>query len=168
MKKVLFVINTLGIGGAERSLLELLDSLDSADCAIDLYVLLGRGQLISRVPEHVRLLNGKVDGGSIQDSPGRWALARMVAASFFRNGSWAGKLGSVLRALPSMLRNRRFQPDKLFWRVAADGAVRLEDRYDVAVAWIEGGASYFVADHVQAEIPLSYLRFHGSRRPYRL
>ena len=166
MKKVLFVINTLGIGGAERSLLELLDSLDSADCAIDLYVLLGRGQLISRVPEHVRLLNGKVDGGSIQDSPGRWALARMVAASFFRNGSWAGKLGSVLRALPSMLRNRRFQPDKLFWRVAADGAVRLEDRYDVAVAWIEGGASYFVADHVQAEKKLAVVHIDYEQSGY--
>ena len=43
MKKVLFVINTLGVGGAERALLELLDSLDGGKYAVDLYVLLGRG-----------------------------------------------------------------------------------------------------------------------------
>ena len=65
-----------------------------------------------------------------------------------------------------MLRNRRFQPDKLFWRVAADGAVRLEDRYDVAVAWIEGGASYFVADHVQAEKKLAVVHIDYEQSGY--
>ena len=43
MKKVLFVINTLGTGGAEKALLEMLEHLKGQDLSIDLYVLLGRG-----------------------------------------------------------------------------------------------------------------------------
>ena len=77
MKKILFVINTLGVGGAERALLELLDSLDSEVYHIDLYLLLGRGELMSQVPDGVRLLNPKVNTGSVLDHPGRRALVGM-------------------------------------------------------------------------------------------
>ncbi len=166
MKKVLFVINTLGVGGAERALLELLDSLDGGEYAIDLLVLLGRGELMRQVPGHVRLLNARADGGSVLDGPGRRALVRMVSACFFRNGNWLGKLGGVLRALPSMVRNRRVQLDKLLWRVVAGGAVRPEERYDTAVAWIEGGAAYFVADHVQAVKKLAVVHIDYEQSGY--
>lgn len=165
MKKVLFVINTLGVGGAERALLELLDTLDGGKYAVDLYVLLGRGQLMNQVPGRVRLLNG-VDSGSVLDGPGRRALACTVAASFFRNGDLLGKLGNILLALPAMLRNRRIQLDKLLWRVVADGAVRPEGRYDIAVAWIEGGSAYFVADHVQASRKLAVIHIDYEQSGY--
>ena len=138
MKKILFVVNTLGVGGAERTLLDLLDSLDRRLYAIDLYVLLGRGQLMDQVPEGVRLLNNRADGGSVLDGAGRRALVWTVAASFFRNGGCAGKLAGILRALPPMVRNRRIQLDKLLWRGVSDGAVRPEGGYDTAVAWIGG------------------------------
>lgn len=157
MKRVLFVINTLGVGGAERALLELLDSLDSGAYAIDLHVLLPRGEMAAQVPGHVRVLNRRLDSRSVLDGAGRRALAREVLACFFRNGGWLGKLGGVLRALPDMIRRRRVQPDKLLWRVVSDGAVRPEGTYDVAVAWSEGGAAYFVADHVQAEKKLAVI-----------
>ena len=165
MKKVLFVINTLGVGGAERALLELLDTLDGGKYAVDLYVLLGRGQLMNQVPGRVRLLNG-ADNGSVLDGPGRRALACTVAASFFRNGDLLGKLGNILLALPAMLRNRRIQLDKLLWRVVADGAVRPEGRYDIAVAWIEGGSAYFVADHVQASRKLAVIHIDYEQSGY--
>lgn len=165
MKKVLFVINTLGVGGAERALLELLDTLDGGKYAVDLYVLLGRGQLMNQVPGRVRLLNG-ADNGSVLDGPGRRALACTVAASFFRNGDLLGKLGGILLALPAMLRNRRIQLDKLLWRVVADGAVRPEGRYDIAVAWIEGGSAYFVADHVQASRKLAVIHIDYEQSGY--
>ena len=166
MKRVLFVINTLGVGGAERALLELLDSLDSGAYAIDLHVLLPRGEMAAQVPGHVRVLNRRLDSRSVLDGAGRRALAREVLACFFRNGGWLGKLGGVLRALPDMIRRRRVQPDKLLWRVVSDGAVRPEGTYDVAVAWSEGGAAYFVADHVQAEKKLAVVHIDYEQSGY--
>ena len=166
MKKVLFVINTLGVGGAERALLELLEGLAGGAYDINLYLMLGRGQLMDQVPEGIQLLNPSINTGSVLDGPGRRALAGMVAACFFRNGKWAGKLASVLCALPPMLRRRRIQLDKLLWRVVSDGTVRLDTRYDVAVAWLEGGAAYFVADHVQAGKKLAVVHIDYTQSGY--
>ena len=53
MKKVLFVINTLGGAGAEKALLELLKRFSPEQYQTDLYVLLEQGELISQVPEYV-------------------------------------------------------------------------------------------------------------------
>ncbi len=151
MKKVLFVINTMGTGGAEKALLEMLEHLKGQDLSIDLYVLLGRGELMARIPKHVRLLNRKRDCGSVLDSAGRRALAGRTAACFLRNGHWAGKLGGMARCLPPMLWRGRVQLDKLLWPVVAAGAWRPEEPYDAAVAWMEGGSAYFVAKHVRAK-----------------
>ena len=43
MKKLLFVINTMGYGGAERALLDLLKALHSEKLQISLFVLTGQG-----------------------------------------------------------------------------------------------------------------------------
>ena len=57
MKKILFVINTLGRAGAETALLELLRRLDAEEYEISLYVLLGQGEMISQVPQRVASLS---------------------------------------------------------------------------------------------------------------
>ena len=57
MKKVLFVINTLGGAGAEKALLELLKRFSPEQYQTDLYVLLEQGELISQGPEYVYILN---------------------------------------------------------------------------------------------------------------
>lgn len=46
MKKVLFVINTLGQAGAEKALLELMKHFSPDEYEVSLYVLLGQGELI--------------------------------------------------------------------------------------------------------------------------
>ena len=57
MKRVLFVINTLGGAGAEKALLELLKRFTPDRYEVDLYVLLEQGELISQVPGYVNILN---------------------------------------------------------------------------------------------------------------
>ena len=57
MKKVLFVINTMGYGGAEKALIELLKKLDPDQYEISLYVLLSQGELLSQIPSYVKLMN---------------------------------------------------------------------------------------------------------------
>ena len=49
-----------------------------------------------------------------------------------------------------MFRRRAFNAEKLFWRILSDGAPRWGGAYDLAVAYLEGGSTYYVADHVKA------------------
>ena len=65
MKKILFVINTLGCAGAETALLELLNHLDTEKYEISLYVLLGQGEMISRVPPGVHIKNKRICEDSV-------------------------------------------------------------------------------------------------------
>ena len=57
MKKVLFVINTMGRAGAEIAMLEMLRKIDPRTHDISLYVLMNQGELVNELPPYVRLLN---------------------------------------------------------------------------------------------------------------
>lgn len=75
---------------------------------------------------------------------------KKVCQSFVRNGRFIYKSWYVMRNLAAMMKKRKILIDKLFWRVLSDGAERFDICFDLAVAWIEGGSAYYVADHVSA------------------
>lgn len=150
MKKILFVVNTMGCGGAERALLELLGRMDWKKYEIFLYVLMGQGELIRELPSGVRLLNPVVSTESVLTGEGRRKMVGTVLRAFLRNGGYLRKGGYILRNLTEMVRRRSIRLDKLLWRVVSEGAYQFEDTFDVAVAWMEGGSAYYVADHVKA------------------
>lgn len=79
MKKVLFVINTLGGAGAEKALVELLKRFPREEYQIDLYVLLGQGELISQVPEYVKILNKDYSAESVLSKEGKRQLNKRVS-----------------------------------------------------------------------------------------
>ena len=56
MKKILFVINTLGGAGAETAMLELLRSLSPRKYEISLFVLLNQGEI---------MCSGRYSGGEV-------------------------------------------------------------------------------------------------------
>ncbi|MDO5150034.1 MAG: glycosyltransferase, partial [Oscillospiraceae bacterium] len=78
MKKLLFVINTLGYGGAERALLNLFCALNPEKYDISLFVLTGQGELIRELPKHVRLHNKNYKDVSVLTKEGRRLLMRSV------------------------------------------------------------------------------------------
>ena len=47
MKKILIVSHTLELGGAERSLIGLLDAIDKKEYKVDLFLLRHEGELLS-------------------------------------------------------------------------------------------------------------------------
>ena len=55
-KKVLIVSHALELGGAERSLIGLLDAIDPAMCEVDLFLLRHEGELMDMIPAHINLL----------------------------------------------------------------------------------------------------------------
>lgn len=66
-----------------------------------------------------------------------------------------------------MLRkNKQFLPEKLLWRIVSDGSDVLNGVYDLAIAYLEGGAAYFVHDHVQAKKKAAFIHVDYQKAGY--
>ena len=150
-KRILFVINTLGYGGAERAMLDLLTVLEPEKYEISVFVLTGQGELIRELPEHVRLLNQNYKEVSVLTKEGRKLLMRSVLRAGIGKGLFLRRFPYLLKNSLTMRRNGKILPDKLCWRLLSDGAPIIKKEYDLAVAYLEGGATYYVAEHVNAK-----------------
>ncbi len=164
-KRVLFVINTLGRAGAEMAMLELFNRLPG-DMEIDLYVLMGQGELAGRLPEKVRLLNRHFSECSVLSGRGRLHMAGTVCRALLARGTVLRLLPYLAGNLMEMVRRRRIQIDKLMWRVLSDGGMRIHEEYDLAVAFLEGGAAYYVADHVKAVRKAAFIHIDYGQAGY--
>lgn len=150
MRKLLFVINTLGQAGAETALLNLLKKIDPKQYEVSLYVLMGQGEMVSELPEYVRLLNSSFCDSPVLSREGRRLMMRRILQAAVRRGTVFRLLPYLIRNFFSMAAGKRIQADKLLWRLLSDGGQRFKENFDLAVAYLEGGSAYYVADHVKA------------------
>ena len=168
--RILFVINTLGQAGAETALLSLLQTLarekGEARYEISLYVLTGQGEMASRLPADVRLLNKKYREESVLTAKGRKYLKKTVLKAMFTRGTVVKLFPYLVKNTCAMLGKKRLLPDKLLWRVLSDGGMVLPEEYDLAVSYLEGGAAYFVADHVKAAKKAAFIHVDYEKAGY--
>lgn len=157
MKKVLFVINTLGCAGAEKAMLELLKKFSPDEYEVSLYVLLGQGEMIHQIPKHVKILNKQYCDASVLSKEGKKVLHKQVCSRLLRKGSLIKNIPYVCVNLCQMLRKGKLYPDKLLWKIMADSADYDTQHYDMAIAYLEGGATYYVHDHVNADKKVTFL-----------
>lgn len=156
-KKVLFAINTMGRGGAEVAMLALMNHPEMAEHDLSLYVMLGQGELISRLPDRVRLLNRNFESADVLSKEGKRVMYRQVAKCILSRGAAVRDLPYMTVNAVRMLRSGGIKADKLLWRAVADGAQRLRDEYDLAVAYIEGGSTYYVSRRVRAKRKVAFV-----------
>ena len=165
-KKLLFVINTLGCGGAERAMLNPFDALDPKKYEISLFVLTGQGELSHALPKHVRLLNRDYKDVSVLTGEGRKLLIRSVLRAGSKKGLFLRRASYLLKNFRDMRRRGKILPDKLCWRVLSDGAPLIRREYDLAVAYLEGGATYYVAEHVKARKKAAFVHIDYGKAGY--
>ena len=63
VKKILIVSHALELGGAERSLIGLLDAIDKKEYKVDLFLLRHEGELLSFIPEILQNPKKKLNFG---------------------------------------------------------------------------------------------------------
>lgn len=83
MRKLMFIMESLAGGGAERAMIELLNNFDYTKYSVTLCVIFGSGIYTTRVPSQVQLINIFVDG----DSSFRVSLKERALASYRKRGS---------------------------------------------------------------------------------
>ena len=157
MKKILFVINTLGRGGAENALIQLIKKLDKDEYDISLYVILGQGELIDKVPENVRILNDGFDSSSVLSREGKKKMKKHIFGMFFKNASLLKNLLYILSNAVGMIFKGRVLIDKLLWKTLSDASPVFDEKYDLAVSFLEGASAYYVRDYVNADKKVAFI-----------
>lgn len=142
MKNILFVMPSLGSGGAEKSLVNLLNLIDYEKYAVDLLLFKREGLFLSQIPKKVRLLQPT---DSLQYA---YKIDRGMFSSV--SGIKAGILRGTSTFVCKLLykENARQQRWIKFYKRYLPN---LEEEYDVAIGFLEGDASYYVIDKVNAK-----------------
>ncbi len=140
-KKVLFVIDSLTCGGAEKSLISLLPLLDYSKIQVDL-MLVKRGGVFERyVPREVNVVT-----------------LFQPETIFYRIGLlWFSILLRVMR---------KRHGAEVRW-IAMHGVYgMLKNEYDVAIAYQQGFPTYYVAEKVQAKRKYAWMNVDLSKAGY--
>lgn len=166
MKKLLFVINTLGYGGAERAMLDLFEVIKDEPYDISLFVLTGQGELIHELPSHIHLLNQNYTDISVLTDEGRKQLMKSVLQAGVGKALFIRRFTYLMKNLVRMIDKKQVMVDKLCWRILSDGAPEFNEEYDLAVAYLEGGATYYVADHVKAKKKAAFVHIDYGQAGY--
>lgn len=161
-KKVLFIMETLRIGGAEKSLLTILNLIDYKKYDVDLYLFRHAGAFFPQIPKEVNLLpedkNYKIFIENRKLSPLKY-LRRLDLKRFYHSSIW------LLKVLKSrMLKKKLF----IGWEHVKNlfDTNRIEKEYDTAIAFLERKTIYFNIDKVKAKNKIGFIHNDYSVYPY--
>lgn len=150
MKKILFVINSLDCGGAEKSLLSLLSLIDYSKFSVSLQMFRRGGVFEELLPEQVTI-NPELDYVSFCNL----SFLRQLSSLDLR------KISARLRTRIALKKNahngRPLHDAQAYWKFARNGFSMLTDSYDVAIAWGQGNPTHFVAEKVQAAKKIAWV-----------
>lgn len=158
-KTILIVSHALELGGAEKSLIGLLDALDPAQWEIDLFLLRREGELLDAVPGYVHLLP-KIPQYSVLARPMKATLLEghvaLTAARFLGKiaaGQYARKHDHTDSVVPLEYSHKytcRLMPD-----------IQPDKEYDLAVSFLT--PHYFVARKVRAKKKIAWIHTDYTR-----
>lgn len=143
-KSILFVINSMGCGGAEKSLLSLLTLLDFEKYDVTLQMLRRGGMFEQLLPPEVHIRK-ELDYTSFCSQ----SMAKQMLSFDFR------RIAARVRTCLFLRKNKRAKQPlhdaQAYWKYSGAAFDPLPDLYDVAVAWGQGTPTHFVAEKVKAK-----------------
>lgn len=150
-KKVLFVMNNLSCGGAEKALISLLETMDYAVYDVDLFLLKHEGLFLSKIPKQVNLLEEPAEykyydmsiKTAIMDclKKGRWhvALFRIVAGTIYKR------------------EKNKIRCEQRVWKYISKSLANIDTKYDITVGYLEKNPIYFCIDKVNATKRIGFI-----------
>ena len=150
-KKILFIINNLNCGGAEKALISLLETIDYSKYDIDLFLFKHEGIFMSKIPSEVNLLSEpeyyryfdmsfkKAVLGLIKKFRFDIAFSRLIFSYVFK------------------IEKSKTVVEQKSWNYLSRALSKLDTEYDVAIGYLEKNPVYFCVDKVKAKKKIGWI-----------
>ncbi len=158
MKKILFVIDSLNSGGAEKSLVSLLTLFDYKKYEVDLLMFSPTGLYLPLIPKEVNIL----------DVPSFVEFLHHDITFLIKNRKFKelyARLGASI-SLRNPYHKKSMHGAQINWRWLSKDIDQLRKDYDVAIAYSQGTPTYFVAEKVKAGKKLCWVNTDYKKAPY--
>ncbi len=136
-KRILFIIDSLNCGGAEKSLISLLSLLDYDRLDVNLLIFKRGGVFEKYIPSQVRVIGHDLYGKGFMDRMRR--MFHQVRFSY------------LLRY------GKKRHGAETHWRAMSRAIKPLKGKYDAAVAYQQGMPTFFLATNVEADKKIAWI-----------
>lgn len=150
-KDILFIIPSLGAGGGEKSLINLLTQMDFNKYNVDLFLLNHNGLFMEFIPKEVNIL-GMTEDIEIFNKSLKKSISEYLAK---------GKCNLAFNRLMFCLKNRFNKntgiAEQYSWRNLRAAIGMIDKKYDVAIGYLEKTSNYICVDCVQAKKKMGWI-----------
>lgn len=151
-KRLLFVMESMGSGGGERSLLSLLQLIDYVQYDVDLVLFSPSGLFMDMIPPQVNLISfGKSYERFVQP-------VGASAKAYLAKGNVKGAYNRIMYSKTvNGKQGSTLYRDQLAWQYMRCAFEDTLPEYDAAIGYLEGKPNFFVADCVKAKVKIGYI-----------
>lgn len=144
-KKVLFIIPSLGVGGAEKSLSELLNNFDHNKYDIHLLMFRPEGKFLKKIDKKVNIRHIDFEEKLLMTN-GKKSIKELL-----KRKKYLLVLKKIRISIIYRLFRKQINESSLFWGNFSNYFKKNEIEYDVAIAYLQGICAYYTIDKINAK-----------------
>ena len=150
-KDILFVINNLNCGGAEKALISLLETIDYTAYNVDLLLFKHEGLFFNKIPKQVNLL----------DEPLEFKYFDMPIKAAIIDALKKGRLDITTSRIGAgfifKTEKNRARCEQRVWKYISKSLKQMNKEYDVAIGYLEKNPIYFCIEKVNAKKKIGFI-----------
>ena len=150
-KDILFIMNNLNCGGAEKALVSLLQTMDYNKYNVDLLLFKKEGIFLNSVPKEVNLLEEPF-GYNYFDMSIKNAILGCIKKFRFDIA-----INRLLAGLIFKTEKSRVICEQKVWKYISRGIKSLNKQYDVAIGYLEKNPIYYCVEKVNANKKIGFI-----------
>ncbi|WP_338449832.1 glycosyltransferase [Niallia oryzisoli] len=150
-KDLLFVINNLNCGGAEKALISLLETIDYTVYNVDLLLFKHEGLFFNKIPEQVNLLDEPLEFKYF-DMPIKAAIIDALKKGRLDITSSRIGAGFIFKTEENNARC-----EQRVWKYISKSLKQLNKEYDVAIGYLEKNPIYYCLEKVRAKKKIGFI-----------
>ena len=150
-KTILFTMNNLNCGGAEKSLISLLQTIDYSKYEVDLFLFKHEGIFLNQIPKKVKLL----------EQPKEYRFFDMSFKKAIIESIKIGRIDILFARIAMSLiyksTNSTSVKEQKAWKYISKCIPKLIKKYHFSVGYLQRTPNYFCVDKTNADLKIGYV-----------